>query len=123
MGMFRLRTEKRRRQNERPLWEGVTPAGNCAYYESCYQYLQYKCCPCCYPFTKIKVTTQGIRKLRDPPFCNCACLGTDNDFQDFRLLKSIDHERQRNCVVDKNIMSLAFEGSTDKATASLASTA
>jgi len=111
--MFRLRTEKRRRQNERPLWEGVAPAGSCAYYDNPAMFLKYKCCPCFFPFKKLRVSSQGLRTLQTPPFCNTCCSGVRNDFQDFRLLKTVEHNNKRSCCVDKNIMTLTFENSTD----------
>jgi hypothetical protein len=47
-----------------------------------------------------------------PPNCNCCCVGTSHDFEDFRFLKDVTWEERKSCLcLERRECVLKFEAS------------
>eukprot|EP00036_Acanthoecidae_sp_10tr_P009564 CAMPEP_0182926098 /NCGR_PEP_ID=MMETSP0105_2-20130417/10823_1 /TAXON_ID=81532 ORGANISM="Acanthoeca-like sp., Strain 10tr" /NCGR_SAMPLE_ID=MMETSP0105_2 /ASSEMBLY_ACC=CAM_ASM_000205 /LENGTH=291 /DNA_ID=CAMNT_0025063971 /DNA_START=15 /DNA_END=890 /DNA_ORIENTATION=+ len=100
-----------RKERDRIVWEGATPSGGIAYYETCLDCVLYKLFPCACALSRWRLTPTGIRERRDPPPCNLCCLETVNDYKDIRFLKDVDSrwEFQCLCFCKRRSMMLLFD--------------
>jgi len=94
------------------VWKVFFPMGSFQYYDSCMQFIQYKCCGACMERNMAELTPRGLTIRRRPPkkLFGC-CVEFNDDYMDMRMLKDVDHKVEYKCCCNgcpRNEMRMTF---------------